>query len=316
MSTADNAKIIAFPESEVSLREAFLRGLNSMSTRSVYASVLNAFDRFLGRKAPLAATRRDVEAYMAHLRELGRAPATIQKHLCALSSYFEYAVEEDELSRNPVQRVRRPKVSDVSPRRPLSPAEVQAMLRVCDLTKPVGVRDRAMLALLAVQGWRIAEVLGLSVEDIAQEQGHNVATVHGKGGKVVRVPLAGTVVEAITTWSTVAGLNEGTIFVPVDRGGVPAIGKAISQQAAWGRIRLLARLAGIQRGVHAHLFRHTAVTEALAAGVPLHQVQDFARHSDPSTTRRYDGHRQSLNNPACHILASKFTVGATADIIE
>lgn len=305
MNTATPAEVVAFPEDQVSIQAAFLRGLTTTSTRKVYEHALGVFDGFLGDKELLDATRRDVEALRATLAHQGRAPATICKVMSGLSSYYRFAVEEGVIDRNPVTTARRPKVSDVSPRQALSVPAVKAMFNVCDTSTLVGLRDRAMLTLLAVQGWRIAEVLGLHAEDLGEEDGHKVGTVHGKGSKVQRVPLAAVTWQAIRAWISEADITDGPIFVSVGRDKTPKAGKAITQQAAWKRLRLLAQRAGVRRKVHAHLFRHTAVTEALAAGVALHLVQDFARHADPATTRRYDTHRKALANPAPHVLASK-----------
>lgn len=305
MNTTATAEIVAFPEDQISVEAAFLRGLTNRSTRKVYEHALGVFDTFLGDKDLLDATRRDVEALRAALTEQGRAPATICKVMSGLSSYYRFAVEEGDIDRNPVTTARRPKVSDVSPRQALSAAEVKAMFGICDTDTLVGLRDQAMLTLLAVQGWRIAEVLGLHVEDLGEEAGHKVATVHGKGAKSQRVPLAAVTWQAIQSWVSEANIESGPVIIAVGRDKSPKPGKSITQQAAWKRLRLLARRAGVERQVHGHLFRHTAVTEALAAGVALHLVQDFARHADPATTRRYDSHRQALSNPAPHVLASK-----------
>ena len=92
--------------------------------------------------------------------------------------------------------------------------------------------------------------------------------------------------------------------VAVTKDGIVVPGEAVSQDAAWKRLQSIAKKARVSRHVHARLFRHGAVTTALASGVPLHLVQDFARHADPRTTRRYDSHRASLANPAPHVLAA------------
>ena len=178
------------------------------------------------------------------------------------------------------------------------------MLSVPDTETCVGLRDRALLTVLVVQGWRISEALGLRVEDLDEEQGQQVARIVGKGGKVARVPLAPATWSALQSWTRRAGITNGPIFVSVRKGGAAHGEVSISVQSAWKRIRFLARQAGDQRDVHPHLFRHTAVTQSLAAGIALHEVQDFARHADPRTTRRYDSHRQSLNNRAPHVLAA------------
>lgn len=305
MSSPSNHSVIAFPEAEVSLLDAYLRGLPSDPTRRVYRRAVKSFDAFLGNLDLHDATRRDVEAYRAHREAEGRAAATVAKEMSALFGYYEFAVDEGVVARNPVARARRPKLPQVSHRRGLSAAEVRALMAVPDLGTAVGLRDRVLLLLLAVQAWRISEVLALRVEDIDEEGGHRVAVVRGKGGKVLRVPLAAATWSAITDWIEAARLEAGPVLVPVLKGGRVQLGSAMSRTAAWKRVRYLAQQAGITRDVHPHLFRHGAVTQALDAGVPLHQVQDFARHADPRTTRRYDSHRMSLANPTAHVLAGR-----------
>ena len=300
----NHSQVIAFPEMGVSIVDAYLRGLPSEATRKVYAQCIKSFGGFLGDRHIHAATRRDIEAYRAHLEDLGRAPATVAKVMSALNGYFDFALDEGEVTANPVTSARRPKLSDHSTRKGITPAETQALLAVCDPATTIGLRDRALVLVLAVQGWRVSECLGLDVEHLDEEAGHKVATIMGKGSKVARVPLAAPVWSAIEVWVQAAGITEGPVFVQVQKGGHVHRGRAISSQSAWRRIRFIARRADLTREIHPHLFRHGAVTAALAAGVPLHQVQDFARHADPRTTRRYDSHRMSLSNPTPHVLAA------------
>ena len=67
---------------------------------------------------------------------------------------------------------------------------------------------------------------------------------------------------------------------------------------AYKTVRRLARTAGLAAADHItpHSLRHTFVTEALAAGAPLQDVQDAAGHADPRTTRRYDRTRKHHDN--------------------
>ena len=69
-------------------------------------------------------------------------------------------------------------------------------------------------------------------------------------------------------------------------------------------IRRLIRAADMTKHISPHSLRHTAVTLALDAGVPLRDVQDMAGHADPRTTRRYDRARKSLDRHATYALAS------------
>ena len=294
--------VIQFPESGVSIADAYLRGLPSAATRVVYRRAIRQFTAFIDGDV-LAVSRRDVEAYRAHLETLGRAPATIAKTMTALTGYFAFAEDEGLIERNPAGRARRPKVPSVSPRQGLSPAEVRALFDVLDLSTLIGLRDRLMLLLLAVQAWRISEALGLTVEDLGEEGGHRVATITGKGDRISRVPLAAVTWQAITDWLAASGIDGGALLVPVLKGGKVVPGKPVSPQSAWRRIRRLGVLAGLTRPIHPHLFRHGAATALLDRGVPLRDVQDHLRHADPRTTRRYDSHRMSLSNQSPHVLA-------------
>lgn len=301
--------VVAFPEARVSLRDAWLRSQSNALTRTAYRTALDAFESFLGR--PLTdATRRDVEAFRASLEARGRAPATITKTLAALSSFYAYALSEDAVSRSPVAAVRRPKVSDRSSRMGIEPHEARAMLAAVAGDDLRALRDRALLTALSLQGWRLFELLGLTIETLGWLQGHRVAEIRGKGGRVVPVPLAAPTVAALEAWTTRAEILSGPVFLAV-RGSRVLRGKALSEQAADKRIKAIAKQAGITRTVHAHLFRHGAVTAALRQQVPLHKVQDFARHADPRTTRRYDSDRESLENPTTHVLAGMLLPGGS-----
>lgn len=275
-----------------------------MRTRESYRRTLRAFQGFTAGLDESRVTRRHIEAYKAHLEAQGRSAATIRRVLATLSSYFRFLVADGVVSRSPVAAVRRPKEATGSPRRALSVVEVQQILDAIDHSTLIGLRDRALVLLLAVQALRVSEALSLRVEDLDEELGHRVATIHGKGGKVVRVPLAAPTWDAIRTWKEEAGIERGPLVLGVQKGGRVLFGRPWTRSSAHRRVRHLADKAGLDRAVHPHLFRHTAATTALASGVPLHQVQDLMRHASPSTTRRYDSHRLSLNNPAPHLLAS------------
>jgi len=83
-------------------------------------------------------------------------------------------------------------------------------------------------------------------------------------------------------------------------------GRRLDQAALWRLVRRLARAAGIEQweALSPHSLRHTAITLALDAGASLRDVQDFAGHRDPRTTRRYDRARDSLDRHAAYALAA------------
>ena len=75
-------------------------------------------------------------------------------------------------------------------------------------------------------------------------------------------------------------------------------------------MKRLARRAGIAKRISPHSLRHSFITAAPDAGVPLRDVQEAASHADPRTTMRYDRGRQSLDRHATYIVAT-FLAGAS-----
>ena len=83
----------------------------------------------------------------------------------------------------------------------------------------------------------------------------------------------------------------------------------MDRYAADRTVKRLARRAGISKRISPHSLRHSFITAALDAGVPLRDVQEAASHADPRTTLRYDRARASLDRHATYIVAT-YVAGA------
>jgi len=269
----------------------WLVGFSNLNTRAAYHRDLATFAAWSkGRDLdPLTTHRSHLELYARTLEAEGRSPATVSRHLSALSGFFTWCEEEGRIPANPAARVRRPKVGKDSPTLGLDKSEAEALIAAAPEA------DRALILLLIFNGLRVSEVCGLTAEGLSVERGHRVLEVHGKGGRIDRVPLAPRTAEAID--ALLAGRESGPIFLRPD-------GAPLDRHTASYRVRRLARRAGIGKRITPHSLRHTAVTLALDAGVPLRDAQDFARHADPRTTRRYDRGRASLDRHATYTLAA------------
>jgi len=122
-----------------------------------------------------------------------------------------------------------------------------------------------------------------------------VLAVARKGGLRDLVPLAPRTLAAVE--EHLGGRIDGLLVLANDGG-------PLNRFQATRAIRRLTRAAAITKQISPHSLRHTAVTLALDAGVPLRDVQDMAGHADPRTTRRYDRARKSLDRHATYTLAS------------
>jgi integrase len=85
---------------------------------------------------------------------------------------------------------------------------------------------------------------------------------------------------------------------------VTATGRRLDRFAAAKIVARVARLAGTHKRISPHSLRHSAITAALDADVPVREVQDYARHADPRTTRRYDRGRHNLDRNAAYRVAA------------
>ena len=158
-----------------------------------------------------------------------------------------------------------------------------------------------MACLLALNGLRVSEALNTDVDDIGLERGHHTLRVNRKGGKTVIVPLAPRT--ARTVYLAIGERSAGPIFIT-------DTGERMNRHQAARVVRRLARGAGIDKRISPHSLRHSFITAALDAGVPLRDVQEAASHADPRTTMRYDRARRSLDRHATYIVAT-FVAGAS-----
>ena len=285
------------------LTATFVAGFRSPKTRSNYAA--NLRDWFAWTKTtgiePCQAQRRDVEAYVSRLEEAGYAPNTICQRIATLSSFYRWAVAEDHLTRNPVEGARRPRKPAESSAQGLSRHEVTDWL---DAAETRGGSTYACACLLALNGLRVGELCAANIDDLGEATWHHTLTLRAettKGGKAAVVALAPRTVQAIS-------------LAREDRRSGPVLrnqhGRRMTSYNVVYLVKALCRDTGVDRRITPHSLRHSAITLALDAGVELRDVQDFARHTDPKTTRGYDRSRNQLNRHATYAIAQYLAGGS------
>jgi site-specific recombinase XerD len=244
-----------------------------------------------------SARRADIECFARDLEALGRARATITRRLSTIAGFYRYAFEEELLDHSPAAHVRRPRIDHESHATGLDRNELGALLVAAGLGPAM---EHALISLLALNGLRVSEATGASIEAMGIERGHRTLVITRKGGKVVTIPLAPRTARAIDL--AVGERCEGPVFLTAD-------GHHLDRHGAGRIVRRVARRAGITKPVGPHTLRHAFITAALDAGVPLRDVQEAASHADPRTTMRYDRARASLDRHATYIV-SAYIAGA------
>jgi site-specific recombinase XerD len=172
----------------------------------------------------------------------------------------------------------------------LSEVELTLLLRsVPEAYKEKNLRDRAMLALLGLQGLRTIEIERANVDDLQQRGETTALLVHGKGRDRL-VYLRPDVLDALNDYlsfrSRVEPDGRGLpLFASV---GNFAGGKRISRRGIRKVVDFYLLKAGLKKsGLSNHALRHTAATLGYKHSHDLRAVQDMLGHADPKTTARY-----------------------------
>ena len=184
----------------------------------------------------------------------GRARATITRRLCTIAGFYKYAVEEDLLDHSPAAHVRRPRLDYESHATGLDRNELGALLVAAGLGAPA---EHALISLLALNGLRVSEATGASIEALGVERGHRTLVITRKGGKVVTIPLAPRTARAIDL--AIGERVERPIFLTSDR-------QRLDRHGAARIVRRVAGRAGITKPVGPRTLRHAFITAALDAG--------------------------------------------------
>jgi integrase/recombinase XerD len=167
----------------------------------------------------------------------------------------------------------------------LPAADVERLIASCDLTKPHGIRDKAILLLLARLGLRAGDILGMRLDDIEWDEG--TLRVRGKGRREVRLPLPQEAGDALLEYLQRARprVDDDQMFL---RSSAPYRSFA-GPCAISDVVRLALKRAGVadppSRGTN--LLRHSAATGMLRAGATLDAIGAVLRHQSTDTTAHY-----------------------------
>jgi integrase/recombinase XerD len=295
---------------------AWLLRTPSLQTRENYDRDLKQFLRFCRIDAnqveQLTLVRPEhVAAWREQLQHAGLANSTVRRKLTVLRSLFSYLQVYGYTGANPAHGkfVKVPPVPRDGKTVGLSPADCRRLMDAPDPRTPVGLRDRAIFAVLAYSACRVGELVRLKVSDFKTSGEHRVLAIHGKGGKERTVPLHVEAVERLRSWITAAQLDEdrdGPLFRPLATArGHGQDGFKCARLSVRGIEYLVRRYVariGLDPAVTVHSFRVTALTTARERGSDIIDLQDFAGHQDPRTTLTYIRTRDRLSKSPAYVI--------------
>jgi integrase/recombinase XerC len=255
----------------------------SKHTDSNYALDLAALVKYCdghGLEDWRALDSQHVRVFAARSHAGGLSPRSIQRRLSATRSFCKFLVREGELKSNPAVEIRAPKVGKHLP----NTLDADQMARL--LAIPAGdiltTRDRAIMELLYSSGLRLAELIGLDLENLDLKD--RTVRVLGKGSKARILPVGRQALEALQDWlkerGNLAKADESAYFVGRN-------GRRLSPRAVQVRVAYWAKRQGLGQHVYPHLFRHSFASHLLESSGELRGVQELLGHADIATTQIY-----------------------------
>jgi integrase/recombinase XerC len=259
------------------------RGASPHTLRS-YEGDLRQFQGFIrathngSLPAPAVVDAYAVRSFLAARAGLGDAKSSLGRKLAAVRSLFKYLAREGVVSHSPAVAVVTPKQEHKLPR-VLTADDTKRLLDNPESNEPRSLRDQALLEVLYSAGVRVAELVGLNVEDVDLDAG--TATVLGKGRKERVVLLGMKAVAAVRAYLRKEG---GVGKTPLFRN---ARGGRLTARSVERIVTTECQALENFPMITPHTLRHSFATHLLDGGADLRAIQELLGHASLATTQRY-----------------------------
>ena len=220
-------------------------------------------------------TTDDLREYLAYLvDERHLMDNSVQAHINTLRSFFSWLVDEDNIRKSPMRKIKSLKIDKLRSRHPLTAEQLELVRDGCR-----GYKEKALVEFLVSSGCRVSEVAGLRVDDIDWRD--RKCKVIGKGNK------------ERTVYFSVRAKLMLQLYIAERRGGEALFASSrapyepLTDRGIEKMISKLGKRIGMERPLYPHLMRHTFASHALNCGMELTIIQHLLGHNDPKTTLIY-----------------------------
>lgn len=273
--------------------EFFSANIRNKNTRAAY---IRAVGQFLIWCEERGGSLKEIEPIVvaAYIEKLtaDRAPQTVKQHLAAIRMLFDWMVIGQEMPTNPASAVRGPRYSIKKGKTPvLSAPEMKRYIENIDTGDLIGMRDRALIGLMAYSFARVSAIAGMKVKDYFPRGRRWFIRLHEKNGKEHEVPVHHKADEYLHAYVEAAGIVEeknAPLFQTVAGRSKKLTGNAMDRVDIYKMVRRRALEAGIKEEISPHTFRATGITVYLENGGALEHAQQIAAHESSRTTKLYD----------------------------
>ena len=210
--------------------------------------------------------------------------SSINRSISSIKSFFKYLINNNLINKDPTKSIIAPKQNKRLPII-LSVEEIDAILNSFKSNRSINIRDKALVSVLYSCGLRVSELINLSLTNLFIND--DILKIFGKGNKERVVPIGNIAKKDVENYIDEVrpsyarrSDSKGILFLS-NRG------KKMSRKTVWKIIKNSASLAGIDKNVSPHTFRHSFASHLLEGGAGLRVVQELLGHSNISTTQIY-----------------------------
>lgn len=237
-----------------------------------------------GFQNSLSLKRKNLEQFSAFIADLGFQATSQARIVSGVRAFYKYLVLDDWLAESPADFLEPPKVGRKLPV-VLSPEEIDAMINTIDRSTDEGERNVAMLETLYSCGLRVSELVGLKITHVHLNEQY--VQVLGKGNKERLVPISQKALKHIQLYTNnirnkldITKSHRDTVFLN-------RYGRGLTRQSVFLFIKKAGLMAGIDKVISPHSFRHSFATHLVEAGADLRAVQEMLGHESITTTEIY-----------------------------
>lgn len=226
----------------------------------------------------------DLKNFLVWVNELGMLPPTQARVLSGLKAFFKYLVLENMIEIDPSALLESPKTNRKLPDT-LNIIEITNIIEAIDLSKPEGMRNKAILEILYGCGLRVSELTGLRISNLYLDI--DFIKILGKGNKERLVPIGTDAVKYLRIF-----IDEIRVHIKIKPGNEDFVflnnrGNPISRVMVFIIIKDLADKSGLKKNISPHTFRHSFATHLIEGGADLRAVQEMLGHESITTTEIY-----------------------------
>lgn len=282
-------------ESLINGFKSYLMLERSLSNNSIeaYLSDMSKFTTFLELKE-LDITYKDIEIqhledYIHWINDLGLKATSQARIISGLKAFYRYLMMENLIDRNPTDLLEGPRLARKIPV-VLSYEEINLLINALEFEKNpfLKLRNKAILETLYACGLRVTELTELKISNLFLDVGF--VKIIGKGNKERLVPIGDSAISAIKLYSNDVLHGRSSVNCKAGKEDILFLnrrGNQLTRVMIYTIIKRLTALAGIEKSVSPHTFRHSFATHLIEGGADLKAVQDMLGHESITTTEIY-----------------------------